>query len=265
MRQLKFRPVRKELRTVDMLLQDIEQVRREANAALGGDFPWYFRGDTVGSDLKPHIGRRQHFAGKNDLLLEAEEKLLNRFKRFAYQEFNREATDWEALFLARHYGLPTRIMDWSYSPLVALYFSCSPRHDGVAQGVLWGIRQHSDIKDPIDVFDRDVSPLKRYDNKPAVKLVYPVYNSSRMIAQKGLFTWHSQPSVALDIQADQQFEDHQLDISWLVKWPIVFDDNDTRVEMLQRLERLGFSSRTIIPDLEGIAAGIWQTELLFRP
>lgn len=262
-RQFDYGPSRPPVKTLESFLQDVDRIRAE-----GVDAPWYFRGDANSadepSDLRPHIGRHRDFAGKSVSLLKDETVLLNRFKRFAYQEFNREATDWEALFLARHYNLPTRIMDWSTSPLVELYFSCSAKNKAVTPGVVWGIRRQPNLVDSIDVFERDDSrgPLKRYGKTPAIKLVYPIYNSGRIIAQKGLFTWHCLPDVPMDL-AGRTFRDDHLDISQLVKWPIEFSDNSERVEMLRKLEQLGFSSRTIVPDLEGIAAGLWQTRVLF--
>jgi FRG domain len=44
------------------------------------------------------------------------------------------------LILARHFGLPTRLMDWSFSPLVALYFAAQrDENEPSADGCLWGL------------------------------------------------------------------------------------------------------------------------------
>ena len=264
MRQFEYLPVRPPVGTIDAFLKDVDEVRREVEAA-GSKGPWYFRGDQRPSDLRPHVGRPQTFADKTTSLLGSEYQLLNRFKRFGYQEFNRAASDWEALFLARHYDLPTRILDWTASPLVALYFSCSARKPDVLAGTVWGILRQPDIPKPIDVFDLDPNrgPFTLYASRSAIKIVFPMYNSGRIVAQRGLFTWHSEPAVALDSQAGQSLDDDLLDIVRLVQWPIQFTDNTNRGEMLRGLERLGFSSRTVLPDLAGIVAGLWQTEVLF--
>lgn len=84
----------------------------------------WFRGHCRKSfTLLPSVAR-------NDRALEREQLLSKRFKQNAYPfRLSPPQDEWEWLFLMQHYGIPTRLLDWTESPLVALYFAVNDPND----------------------------------------------------------------------------------------------------------------------------------------
>ena len=80
--------------------------------------PIWFRGCTDQAySLIPSIARE-------GFDLKHEDSLINFFKQNAVQFVaERPQSEWEWLFLARHHSVPTRLLDWTESPLVGLYFA----------------------------------------------------------------------------------------------------------------------------------------------
>jgi hypothetical protein len=94
----------------------------------------------------------------------------------------------------------------------------------------------------------------------AVKLMYPLYNSPRILAQGGIFTFHTNPAKELDSYNGEVFQHDRLDIECLFRWTI--PPGDPKRNIVSELEDLGINRRTVYPDLEGLAKGLQETEIM---
>jgi hypothetical protein len=61
------------------------------------------------------------------------------------------------------------------------------------------------------------------------------------------------------VVAGPGYASKDIDISRLIRWKVASQD---KTAIILQLERLAINSRTLFPDLEGLAKGLWQTEII---
>lgn len=162
----------------------IESFEHYREITLQTDFV-LFRGQNKDYDLKPGIARQRN--RKN--LLQTESKVFDNFKkRFQFfEEYKSFAhkTDWDFLVDAQHFGLKTRLLDWSINPFVALWFATSLDLENNGYGVVWIYKVQKS-----KIIDYNALPKNPFGIKKTIVFQPKTKANGRVYNQKSWFTAH---------------------------------------------------------------------------
>ena len=191
-----------------------------------------------------------------------EEHILRNFARYSRPHLPQATNEWELLVAAQHHGVPTRLLDWSYSPLVAAHFATLG--DVRADRVIWRLdwkRVHRKFGFPelallIDDLHRLVGRAGEFtpwrlidegsDAKPFACMIEPPTLDARISAQTATFTLCSDTSRSLD----EFLKKHGLEEA-LTRFVIPLSATD---RVRDQLDMAGMDERRLFPDLDGVAS-----------
>jgi hypothetical protein len=240
--------------------QFIHNIAMDFDLGLG----WFFRGQSDASKpLLPKAGRQDYFCratktwgrrGQNSSDLGR----FNEWRHNAVAISNKLPTsDFECLAYAQHYGLATRLLDWSENPLVSLFFAAEQEHD--MDGVVFMHRPSTYLTDTENLKPEEVSCVALYRPRPFDR---------RIFAQQGAFTYHPNPCVPLEpveIPSDQKIWSDELkrEVPTGMNLRAVRVDAKLKPSILKQLASIGVSRSSLFPDLEGLSQHInWQTRCI---
>ena len=232
---------------------------------------WCFRGDRCnGEGLKTSLERAavDRWGREWSELPEIEEGLIRRFKREAHLYLSNEPAEGDLigwLSLMRHHGAPTRLLDWTYSFFVAVFFAVERAEPGeptsiwaMDLGKVWEkayemphLRGHLD-GDPNAKREETVSAI--IDHNPRHPLVFrlnPWRMNRRLIVQQSVFL------VPGDITRPfmENLRAMGSPEEFLVEIPLSTDRQFLR-EATRELLSMNMMSSTLFPGLDGFARNL---------
>ena len=192
-----------------------------------------------------------------------EQSLLRNFRKYAYaRASNGIDSIWHWLALAQHHGLPTRLVDWTYSPFVALHFATEDPATYTHDGLVWCVnfvkahellpkelrrlidREHSDALtvemlkgfESLDAFDS-------LSSEPFVAFLEPPSLDDRILNQFALFSMVSNPALGLDEWIQRHGD--------LVRRVVI--PAELKWEVRDKLDQANINERTLFPGLDGLS------------
>lgn len=238
-----------------------EQERNKESGRYRSAF--FYRGlPDVNFDLSTSLARNC-----GDKAKDLEEPLLENFIKYvSIEDPTIDESIWKAMIVGQHHGLPTRLLDWTHSPLVALHFAntegnltdldkreCAvwridarelnqklpQKYKDALQKkktFMFSVKLLSTVADSIEEYDQDMG-------SESLVMIEPPSIDQRIVNQYSFFS--VLPSGISSLE--QYLDDHT---KRTVKFVI---DRSLRWDLRDLLDQLNMNERTVYPGKDGIA------------
>lgn len=189
--------------------------------------------------------------------------LLRNFRKYARRDSVPADSIWDWMALAQHHGLPTRLIDWTYSPYVAMHFATAKLEDFEIDGVIWSVdfakanalipevlkdvqREEGSYTFTVEMLNSIAATPAEFDRlapEPFVVFFEPPSLDDRIVNQFALFSLMSSATGALD--------------DWLAEHPglcrKIIIPASVKWEVRDKLDQANITERVLFPGLDGLS------------
>jgi len=190
--------------------------------------------------------------------------LLRNFRKYAKIGNESFSSDWRVMAIGQHYGLPTRLMDWTYSPFVAAHFATSGLEKYDKDGAIWMVdfvKAKNRLPDPLksvlknagsntftlEMLENAIPSLPDFESLSSSGLALffePPSINDRIINQYALFSIMSDATAVMD--------------EWLLANPDLYQriiiPKELKWEVRDKLDTANINERMLFPGLDGLAS-----------
>lgn len=255
-------PIEKRPSTFPEFVQEIEEFQAQSEVA------WYRGCGDSSFKLIPSLYRHPTKYTPIDCG-ELEDRLMTRFRQRSIPFHTRNfSSDWDLTFFMQHYGVPTRLLDWTENPFIALYFALmgarfNSKRKCVADVAFWMLEpikwnraalSHQSYAGGI-LYEQD-KELKSY--APGLDfnslhrfpvMIYGSHNSTRIVAQRGVFAIFGKELKSIeDVYGEDMFPSEALSKIIIGK--------DLVADFRRSLLAKGITESVVFPDLSGLSSEI---------
>ncbi len=220
-------------------------------------------------DLVPSLNR----VCAHDLSLESH--VFRQFRKYGYTELAGYSGFWSLLPVAQHHGLPTRLLDWTYSPMVAAHFATENTEYYDRDGVIWQLdvkafKQYMPKSLQAKLEDTDSSiftigmleklvpnfeAMKALSAEPYAIFFEPSSMIDRIVNQYALFSVVSDSGVLLS----DLIEKNKIECTKIII------PKEVKLEIRDKLDYINISERMIYPGLDGVCRWITRRYAALGP